>query len=189
MEQAKHIIETVLSTAQNPCVFWSAGKDSQLLLSLIREHRDIDVILYADKLSSFQEQVVMDLNLTVYLYSPGDAYYLPNKDGVALVREYPVGGAPFPVIWDVEHSDKCGLEISKAENVCVHYPWDTVFIGWKATDEHYITGKNPFPPNGTQVGTTKFYAPLRHLSDEQVLEELDKRGIAFDPENGTESLR
>lgn len=186
MERARQIISEVLAQSSRPVVFWSGGKDSQLLLHLAREQKpEIDVLWFRDGIPKFQAEFIRSNDLTVYSYAPMDQYYLPDGDGLSLVREYSINGTPFPVISDVGYSDDCGLELSIERTPFFPFPWDTCLIGWKATDGHSITGLNPFPEDGTVVGGTRFYGPLRHMTDEQVLSELARLGLPFDDDNDT----
>lgn len=181
LKEARQVIESGLRESQFPVCMWSSGIDSMLLLFLLRKYVDIPVLWFHEDLSTkqakFAHSIIRDWQLTVFNYAPMDRYYLPNEKGLTLINEYSIGGAPFPVLTDVEHSEQCGLDISKQRTPYFAYHWPVTFVGWKETDGHFITGKNPFPPDGTQVGNTRFFAPLRHMTDADVLRLTKRLGI------------
>lgn len=187
MEKARDIIREVLNTAKRPVVMWGAGKDSQLLLHLVREFKpDIAVLWYRSDLlpkqREFAEKVIRDWNLTVCGYGPRDRYYVPTKDGLTLVNEYSIGHDSIPVLVDVAHSDRCGLRLSETRTPQYGYLWDATLVGWKATDSHPLLGLNPFPPDGGQIGPTRVYGPLRHMTDEGVWAAIHKLNVPVDEE-------
>jgi 3'-phosphoadenosine 5'-phosphosulfate sulfotransferase (PAPS reductase)/FAD synthetase len=186
LKQARGIIENALNTSERPVVLCSFGKESLLLLALLRHYTEVDVLwYYTDDLAKaqkrFAHQIIRDWNLAVYTYQPSDRYYLPNDEGLTLVSEYSIGGEAFPVLQDIEHSDRCGLEISSERTPYFAYHWPVTFWGLKSSDEHFITGR-PFVPDGTQVGSTRLYAPLRDFTDEDVWKLTRRLNLPFNEE-------
>lgn len=182
IERARKKLRKALRGARRPVVLSSFGKDSVLLLALAREVRpEVDVLWYKAAADSparrFAESVIKEWGLTTYGYAPADRYYLPAGRGLALVDEYSVGGARLPVITDVGEGEACGLELSPARTPHFGYPWDVSLVGWKEFDSHPVTGPNPFPPDGARVGPTRVYAPLREMTDGEVLDAARAMGL------------
>lgn len=158
-------------------MFSSFGKDSLLLLYLIKERIDnFHTIWYKTDLiasqKKFCEKIIMEWNLTVYSYPPADKYFLRNPESgeLIIINEYSIGGFRFPVLSQPVHDDKqCSLDLSKQRLEFFRFPFDVALVGWKNCDSHWLTGPNPFPDNGSEfAGDGKVYAPLRYLTDAQV---------------------
>jgi len=184
MDKAREIIKETLNGARRPVILWSGGKDSMLLLWLVRALRpDTDILWFREDLTSEQKEfplsVIRDENLTVSTFAPAQRYYLPNEGGLTLVSEYQIGNQRLPHLADVEHSDRCGLEISQERTPFVSYPWDLSFIGIKKTDYHPLLHGIELLPDGN-FGNTKICAPLRDMTDEEVWNAIYELDIPYD---------
>ena len=185
MKKAREKIREALEGARNPVVLCGFGKDSMLLLYLAREVvPNIPVLWFRQDLMSsqraFAESVIRDWNLTVCGYAPRERYYLPTSSGLTLINEYSIGGASLPVLVDVREGRRCGLKIDRTRTPLFAYPWDVSLVGWKSSDGHELLGVNPFPPDGFPMDGTRFYAPLRHMTDEGVWEAIYREDVPYD---------
>lgn len=182
MQKARQIIET--ANARRPVVMLSGGKDSLLVLLLVLEQIKPDVIWYRTGSQEQRwaiEQWTMKHDLTVYSHEPRDIYYLPMGHSPALVREYDINGDGFPVVAETIEGERCGLQVGEQRSERFLFPWDVTFTGWKDSDTHELTdGKVPYAPNGTVIGGSKFYAPIRHMVDEEVREHLKTLAPEFE---------
>lgn len=190
MNEIRENIKQVLEGSENPCLLLSFGKDSLLLLWLIREVcPSIGILWYSVDITREQrryaEKIIKLLDLTVYSYLPSDRYFLPNKEGLSIISEYSMGGSILPNIRDIEDGDVCAITLNRNRTPHFVYPFDTTFVGWKSTDEHFIVGKNFFPPDGVQLGPTKLFAPLRDLTDTQVLSAIKELDIPYEEVDDT----
>lgn len=171
MKQARQIIESI--TAARPVVMFSGGKDSLLTLLLAREkYSKCDVLWYRMGSKKQREQIEYwrnKLNLTIYSYRPSDYYYLPLSTGAALVKEFSIKGIAFPAVAEVAEGERCGLTINESKLIRFNYSWDVTFTGWKDCDEHdLMSGKVNYALDETNVGGSRFYAPIRHMADDEV---------------------
>jgi 3'-phosphoadenosine 5'-phosphosulfate sulfotransferase (PAPS reductase)/FAD synthetase len=165
-EKIQQRIREALSEASHPVLMWSSGKDSQLLLQLAREIKDIPLLWFRHDLlptqKEFAEKVIMDLNLTVFSYPPMQTFYLPGT----FISDQSINGYAFPILVDQVDSNRCALELDQARMPYFPFEWDVILTGWKACDSH------PLIPHmnmeGLKLGNTTFRAPLFDLTDEDV---------------------
>lgn len=188
MNRARQIIAG--SQAERPVVMFSGGKDSLLTLLLVMEQFKPDVLWY--RTGSLEQRKAieywtMKFNLTVYSHQPRSIYYLPMGEHPAMIREYAINDAAFPVVAETKTGERCGLQVDEQRVEQFLYPWDVTFTGWKDDDTHELVGgRVPYAPDGTMIGESKFYAPIRHMSDEEVASHL--RTVAPEFEDFDDSL-
>lgn len=181
MDATRRYIKNVLAQAKNPSLLVSFGKDSLLLLHLVREIKpNISIFWFGDKLSRFAESVIKDNDLQVYSYAPADRYLVPNGDGYSLIDEYSFGQSRVPLVSDLFKSDLCELNLPAIRTPLFNWQSDITFWGGKATDSHPLIGH--LPAKEFQLGDTKMVAPLWTYSDEDVFECLEAMAIPYEPE-------
>lgn len=186
MEQARQNIIQALDGAARPALLYSSGKESQLLLELALNVRpDITVLWLRHALTrkqkEFGESELLRRDVLAFSYDPRSVYYLPTSSGLKLVAEYDAGGSPLPQIRDVADGEACGLKVARGNPSPAPWPFDVVLAGTLDVDEHPVFGQGFFPADGTQIGTSRFYAPLRHMSESDVLAALESLGVPVDP--------
>jgi len=185
METARTKIREALCKAEFPAVLWSGGKDSQLLLTLAREiNPAIPVIWFRSSgRETFARRMIMELHLDVWNWEPSDVYVLPNDSGLSLVREQSFGNQRFPVVLDVEQGERCIGDVLPSRTLQLFPHFDTLLLGYKDSDYHWTLGGSGFcPADGWQLGKAKVFAPLRHLSDEEVWSAIKTMGVPYDIE-------
>jgi 3'-phosphoadenosine 5'-phosphosulfate sulfotransferase (PAPS reductase)/FAD synthetase len=152
---------------------FSGGKDSLLTLLLVMEQMKPEVVWYrtgSEKQRQVVEKWAMKYGLTVYSYDPSKIYYLPMEERPALVREFAINDATFPVVVETIDGTRCGLQLNEDRSDTFLYPYDVTFTGWKDSDVHELaSGLVPYAKNGTVIGGSRFYAPIRHLDDDAVM--------------------
>jgi len=171
-----------IKEAERPAILFSGGKDSLLLLDEARKLRpDITVIHFYDHLQPQVERIIKLWDLDVLSWRPSARFLIPWDDGIALSREYSFGDGYLPVVQDVEVGGDCEVErLLLARTPYFDYPFDKTIWGYKAGDErHPVMGK-PFPI-AFGLGPTLMIAPLYHWTDEEVLDEIGKRNIPYEP--------
>jgi hypothetical protein len=177
IEDARKVIAGAIERHERPAVMASFGKDSMLLLHLVREQiENVPVIWLGHETTSeqfaFVNRMIIEWDLTLFKVSPASRYVVraPNGD-YSLVREYEINGEAYPVISDLVHSDtRCLLNLDLKTYQTIEAPFDCVFAGWKESDRHPVFGDGavPFPPDGTKISGAQWYAPLRSMTDEEV---------------------
>lgn len=157
-----------------------------LLLQLAREVRtDFTVLWFRTGQSErFAKWVIREWDLTVYSYPPATSYLLMG-DETAVVSEYSFGDNYLPVINDAVAGEPCTAHQTGPFLRQMHLPFDVMLVGWKDSDSHWIKGNAPLGIDGFPLGKSKLYAPLRHMNDEQVLNEINRLGVPYEEVDDT----
>lgn len=173
MDQARKNVREALSAAHNPAVLSSFGKDSLLLLSLVKEiQSDVSVLWFRSAANraqvAFAREAIKAWNLSVYSYEPADVYLLANNGDMSVVQEYSFGADRLPLAVDTMHSDTCSLTSYPKRTERLNLPFDLLLVGYKDSDTHWLKGDTQLFDDNYRLGSARVSAPLRHLSDEVV---------------------
>lgn len=184
MDRARQNIREALNTAQCPAVMSSFGKDSLLLLTLVREQRtDIPVLWFKAATNSeqqrFARQIIREWNLVVYSYYPADVYLLTDNDNASLIQEYSFGDSRLPVVSDITVGETCSITAIPQRTPQLFLPFDLILTGYKDSDEHWLKGGAELFPPDYKLGRAKICAPIRHLTDAQVREAIYNLGVPY----------
>lgn len=181
IDEARSYIRESLSQAKNPSLLCSFGKESLVLLSLVREVKpDISIFWFGDRLSRFAELIIKQYDLQIFSYAPADRYVVPRKDGYSLIDEYSFGETRVPLISDLIESDVCELNLSTARTLLFNWRADVTLWGYRALDTHPLVGIR-FPQR-FPLGPTTMDAPLWKWSEEDVFSAINELGISYEPE-------
>lgn len=166
LNRARKLIDDSLKTAKNPCILWSGGMDSSLVLKLIQEFAEIDILHFKMDVDGI-EKLLMEQDLEVTMYPPANRYFVPNEHGLSLVDEYSFNGL-VPLIRDFVEGEKCSLELGDAR-VNLNFPYDTVFTGVLKGDTHFLTGDSPFGKEEISENSgVRFIHPLMSWTKDEV---------------------
>jgi 3'-phosphoadenosine 5'-phosphosulfate sulfotransferase (PAPS reductase)/FAD synthetase len=170
MDTARQTIRTALATAQSPAVLCSFGKDSMLVLALVRELRpDTPVIWFRTGTDErFAKRVIREWGLTAYSPSPADVYLLTDGQEQTIIHEYAFGGARLPVVVDLADGEICSLTRFPRRTPTMVYPFDVVFTGYKDCDTHWLKGDASMFAGNQRLDRAQIITPIRHMTDEQV---------------------
>ncbi len=168
----------------NPCLLWSGGLDSTLLLTFLREegiHADIVMFGY-DLMTKKQKQridaLIRDWDLKIFSYPPSLRSFIGDGKDISVVFDYAMGGSTVPVIKDVVDGDKC---IADLEGMKLHYSpvkWDLALVGTRKDDDHYAT-RGIEREREWQVGETTFISPLFDWTRDEVKSALKAFGLPY----------
>lgn len=181
MELARHKIQQVLTGAQLPAVLWSGGKDSMLLLALVREIiPEPTVLWFRDGTPDhFAKRIIREWGLTAYSWAPADTYLLTNGIDRTLVNEYSFGSDRLPVLTDLGEGTACSRKITP-RTPQLFLPFDVILWGAKDSDTHWVKGSAPFKEDGFMLDNAHVHAPIRHMTDEQVRANLVELRIPYE---------
>lgn len=171
IKQLQHSLENL---TDHPILAWSGGKDSMLLLFLLRQmYGDFPVLVFPHwwDNTEFITQIVKEWDLTAYSYRPSKL----EASDKHIVTYYQIGKKMLPVVTDVLKSNKCGLD--KANNVLQgvipYFEWDTVITGSKSVDKHSLIEKLNFT-------NTNIETPLWDWTDEEVFDAINRLSVPID---------
>jgi len=191
IDAAHLIIEQTLSRAKNPAIMCSFGKDSMVMLHILKSKGiNLPVIFYTDpwfpKKYDFARKVISDWNLTVFDYAPIAVTMWEGESIMAFTNHYQIGDVarggllqlPKNII-EPEEGKKwiCGLDdVIKRPTSNFQYNWDLVLIGHKDSDEDQIAGKVNLhcdvKKNNGIAPDAAF--PLRYFNDKDIWEYTEK---------------
>lgn len=156
---------------------WSGGKDSMLILSVMKELGYTGPVLafpyfWSNHQLEFIKKALVELSLEIVFYRPTSVQTSQEH----IVAKYQLGGKPLPIIMDVLPGLTCGLDLVNKSLVGVvpHFHWKTLLVGSKKTDFHKKGDPLSFK------GIEEVIAPLWEWTDEEVLETIKKEGYLYD---------
>lgn len=184
MDTARTNITRMLEDSECPAVLSSFGKDSMLLLHLVQEVRsDTSVLWFRTGLDErFARQQIarlMDIGVTVFSYAPADIYLLARGLEHTLVTEYAFGTDMLPLLTDLTEGGECLLTKFPERLPELFQPWDVLLTGYKDSDTHWTVGHTKLFEEGVTLGRAKVYAPIRHMSDDQVRAAIVELNIPY----------
>jgi len=174
----KELVAKALAGSNSPAIFWSGGKDSQLLLALAREIRPVTVLWFrTGQDERFAKRILRDWKLVAFSWKPAIVYVV----GQTMVHEYDIGNDRLPVLIDLVEGGPCRVGSFTDRTSTLYLPVDTILVGWKESDEHPLKGDAKLALDGLMIGRAKLVAPLRHMTDEEVKSALVDYKIPYEP--------
>lgn len=169
-----------------PIVAWSSGKDSMLLLYLVRKViPNIPVLmfpaLWTRRQKTFAAQIIEEWKLSAFFYRPNVLDYEQYEGGSSVIAYYPFGSHQIPVITDVVESSRCGLDKGREAlkgQPFSEYGWDATLVGSKNCDSHNLVRKLNLQCLSTS--THEVITPLWDLTDDEVFDAILKYKIPID---------
>ena len=181
-------------------VFWSGGKDSTVLLHLIKFRAGLDLPVVQFREPKFRERyaysdkLIKDWKLTIYDYPP---LRVALADG----PDVNTGEVRFDLLKYFQWGEKCmvmslGTERPKEgeDYMCgldeflfrptgtFNFPWGAVWIGTKNTDTDLIKGQVAVTSHIRYAeGSPMSLYPLRDWTDEDIYNYLELSGVEPDP--------
>lgn len=173
------LIEAVLKTAKNPAVMCSFGKDSMVLLHLVRKLRVTKVIFHREPFQhhkyAFANKVMRDWDLHMVDFPPMATAMDESDKETHVVNYYTIGGKTIYLPTGMESVDRgpqtlCALdEIYNKPFGAYAYPFDAIFVGHKSVDNDPVLGAIGLNADVNQVsGGASMAYPLRHFTNEDI---------------------
>lgn len=195
-------VEAWLSASRNPVVMWSGGKDSTAMLHLIlfEVGAKLPVVQWREprfrRRYAFSDQLVEAWDLEMYDYAPS-GYLLADGHDIEtglvrfdFVKVYQLGGTNGFLCLGTEAPQPeelasgrylCGLDALRRPTGTFNFPWDAAFHGQKSADVDLIKGQVPLAQDVlVRDGVPTQFFPLRHWSDADVWNYLEKSGVPND---------
>lgn len=193
LDHAHGVIMDGLAAYDSHVVASSFGKDSMVLVDLVRQHADLPVVFHREPFQprkyQFAEGVIRDWNLRVHDFPPTSTACQEGNGEVEIVGYYQVGAAynmlPTGIRAPKDGEDfVCGLrDIYQRPTGAFNWPWEALFHGHKASDHDPVWGDIPINADIHQnVGSASYVFPLRHWTDEDIWRYTEENGL---PVHGT----
>lgn len=192
---AENRVRDVVSASKNPIIACSFGKDSMVMMDLIRKLYPSMPVLYLRRevffpreKQSFAHRMTEEMNLPVYEYPPTFTSVKQKDDLVEVVNHYMIGhdsisglsfnGPKYMAIPSGTYSpepDKswlCAYEDMYKKPVGLFaFPWDAVFSGHKDSDVDPVEGAVPLASDTFKTENAPLLSfPIRHFRDDDVWE-------------------
>lgn len=195
IEKALSIIAENLVKSKRPIIWSSFGKDSIVLIDLIRKISTNVPILFQREYScpekyEHAERLIKKYNLSVYSYPPMNTalQYINNQDGsieweVQNYYSY-TNGTNYTIptgIVDNPRSKVCCLEkIYSKPFSLTQYLWDTQFIGHKDTDKDSFYNSLKLQDYVyKKMGLPTCVFPLKDWTDNDIWEYIDCNNLNY----------
>lgn len=169
-----------LSDAKMPALLFSGGKESLLLLDMVRGIRpDTAIVHFYDRLHPQVEEIIKGWDLEVLSWRPSARYLIPWNSDAVLVSEYSFGNARLPVLRDIVDGEDCELEKLRTDRTeWFDNPFDTIIWGMRKGDELHPVMPAYFERE-VQLGSSRLIAPLYSWETEDVVEAVQR--LPFTP--------
>lgn len=190
VETAKKFIRQVMNAYRAPVVMSSFGKDSMVLLDLLKDE-NIPLLFHREPFEplkyAFANKIIEQRGYVVYDYPPTSTQVVKNGTAVEIVNKYQVGPKAFTWLGTGVKAPEegkpflCGYRDLYSKPVSLfEYPWDVAFVGHKSTDHDPILGPIPLTVDlKASEGACDFAYPLRHFTDADVWEYIEAHGIPY----------
>lgn len=193
INHACKVIEECLGKYDKPCLLSSFGKDSILMLWMVREWyaKDIPIVYlkpqWFPRKHAFAEKVIAEWELDVHANIPPLGYSITSRNGkTEIVRHFSMGAQqmllPIGKI-GIEGQPKwlCGQDtLLKGPVGTFTWPWDVAFHGHKDSDIDPMKASTKLNVDIHQIANTCDLAyPLRHFTDADVWKLTEKYKLPF----------
>ena len=181
IKETLKIIEDVLVKSRNAIVLCSFGKDSMVMLHLIRQvWKEAPVLFFKEaffpKKYAFANKVILDWDLAVYDFPPFYTDFVSKGDSFEILNWYRGYGKALLYMPSGTHKYKAGEAflcakkdvLGKPTAAGYSFPWDTIFIGHKNNDKDPIFGITGLKSDIVTVQAMTLALPIRHWSDADI---------------------
>ena len=181
---------------KRPCLLWSGGKDSMVLLDILRKNFPElpDIVCWREpwmpSKQRFVNRVIQEWGLAVFDYAPARVSLCKGNGRIDVLNHYQIiGDQEVTLARGTEPMSPfepylCGVKTFLSRPTGgFNAPWDMLLIGHKSCDEDPTSGRIPL---GLDVklhpGGASSIFPLRHWTDEDILDYTIAEGVPFDEE-------
>jgi 3'-phosphoadenosine 5'-phosphosulfate sulfotransferase (PAPS reductase)/FAD synthetase len=188
-DQSKAFVERLLPHYNNPAIMCSFGKDSMVMLHLMRKWGyKLPIIFHRDpwwpQKYRFADEVAALWDLEVYDYPPSAITMWEGESIMAFTNHYQIGAAYLQLPKNILEPEQgrrwlCGVDLLNRPKGTFSYPWDLVLIGHKSSDEDQIAGKVVLhvdvKKNAGAAPDAAF--PLKEWTDEDVWDYTEEHDV------------
>jgi hypothetical protein len=180
IDWAQALIERVLTVYRNPVVMASFGKDSMVVLDILkRMGLKFPLVFHREPFSpakfAFANRMIEEGDYEVYDYAPLETVVTKNNGRMEIGNCYQVGTSflylPYGVVAPEEGKPfLCGYsDLYQRPTGTFNFPWDVGFVGHKSSDVDACMGALPLKVDIREnPGSCDYAFPLRHFTDADV---------------------
>lgn len=180
IDYAHRLIQQSLEEFRNPCIACSFGKDSMVVLDLVRRHRsDLPVVFHREpwqpRKYRFANEVIDRYGLQVHDFPPTATFVQDGGGEVEIAGYYQIGARynmlPTGIRPPQEGEDfVCGLkDIYGRPTGTFAWPWDAMFHGHKASDRDPVYGDITIHTDlARNLDSASYVFPIRMWTDEDI---------------------
>ena len=194
LSTTREFIFRMLASHNRPCVLWSGGKDSMVLLHILRDMtKPLPVVCWREPWLSYKQRfankIIDEWNLTVWDWHPASVGLTKGNGRVDILNHYQFGlqGATMTLARGVEKPAEderliCGRDTLLSRPVAPFIPpWDLAFHGHKSIDKDACSGTVPLEVDLMDTpGMIACAYPLRHWTDEDIFDYTEQHGVPYD---------
>lgn len=185
IEEVKEFCWRVVGAAKNPALMCSFGKDSMVLLHIIREF-ELPILCFRDpyfpKKWAFSNRVIVDWNLQVWDYPPLFISMLYGPKKTVLVHDYEAAGGTISIPHGlVDGTELCGVDVFNRPRARFNFLWDMCLVGHRNVDVDAVYGPVPLHNRvlKREVGPS-FCFPLKDWTDEEIWDYTEEFEVPVD---------
>ena len=189
---AMRLLTEQLSSAKNPIVLCSFGKDSIVLLHLCLRIRTVPVMFF--RFAKFHEkhahaqQVMREWDLEVHDMWPALMTYYQSGSFFEVWHQYPTGPQAFIYLASGirarqdESRYLCAVDdlLNRPTLTGVEYPWDVTIHGHKGTDDPEMGAIGPIAHPVSQLGGTRLVVPFGEWTDDDIWTYIKHYDLPYD---------
>lgn len=183
-------IEQILLISNNPICMCSFGKDSMVMLYLIRKiMKDLPVLFMKEpffpKKYKFANRIIEEWNLTVYDYYPIATDFIYRNNDMEIINWYNgYGNALLYLPTGIcNHNGEfiCAISdlLNKPKVTNFKFPWDTIFVGHKNNDIDPILGHTTLKERTVKIQQMTLALPIIDWSDKDIWDYAIKNHIPY----------
>ncbi len=192
IDESLRIIEAGFRHYQNPCVLSSFGKDSMVLLWLLKQYGRMPRVLFMrvpflQKKYAFAYRIAQEWDLDLYDSHPARTLVQQNGEHLSVICQYVIGGTQLDLPVDFYAPKKherviCGLsEVYHRPLGGSNFATDLMFVGHKSSDEDELYGKIPLKAEvAHNANSASLLYPLKDWTDEDIWDAAQKYEIPMD---------
>jgi hypothetical protein len=196
LRASRELIVKALNLWSKPCVLWSGGKDSMVLLHLLRSMLGkIPVVCWREPWfhykNKFVNRIIDEWELEVWDWHPARVALTKGNNRIDILNYYSFGQHPEAVMMlsrGTEREPAAGEKLVCGKDTVLSRPatpfippWDLSFHGHKSTDIDLIHGNLPLEVDLMDTpGMMACAFPLRHWTDADVFDYLEENDVPID---------
>jgi hypothetical protein len=206
IERAKEFIGGLQKQYNNPIAMASFGKDSMVLLHLLKTlGLKLPVLFHKEpfepKKYEFANRVIAKEGYVVYDYPPSFTQMAKTGSNVEIISRYQVGNSFIWLGTGIKKPEEgkpflCGYEdVYKKPTGDFEFPWDLCYVGHKSVDKDPIRGNIPLLVDiKKNEGSPDYAFPLRDFTDADIWEYTETFGVdwnekRYDKMNGYKEFK